>query len=315
MKIFRKVKGIEEPECDRYDMLVVDVDGTLVNSKKEISEHTKAVLMEAQQRGKTVAIATGRSIAGVRHVAKNIGLPEYGGYVIASNGTTVVNCHNGKCIYNQEIPSDMYEPVFEAAKMADVGILVFHDDAKELISGNGINEYVVADAKACDVAIREADHFIKELTFPINKFLLAGDPDRMKEVERIMKEKFADRLNIFRSDPYYLEVLPKFVDKGVAVEKLMKHLDIKKAKVICVGDSYNDLPMLRCAGLGVAMGNAQEEVREASDYVTASNDEDGVAKLVEKFMTPISEEEQGKSEETVAVEKTDSVGTDDLTEI
>ena len=63
------------------------------------------------------------------------------------------------------------------------------------------------------------------------------------------------------------------------------------------------------------MGNAQEEVREASDYVTASNDEDGVAKLVEKFMTPISEEEQGKSEETVAVEKTDSVGTDDLTEI
>ena len=315
MKIFRKVKGIEEPEGDRYDMLVVDVDGTLVNSKKEISEHTKAVLMEAQQRGKTVAIATGRSIAGVRHVAKNIGLPEYGGYVIASNGTTVVNCHNGKCIYNQEIPSDMYEPVFEAAKMADVGILVFHDDAKELISGNGINEYVVADAKACDVAIREADHFIKELTFPINKFLLAGDPDRMKEVERIMKEKFADRLNIFRSDPYYLEVLPKFVDKGVAVEKLMKHLDIKKAKVICVGDSYNDLPMLRCAGLGVAMGNAQEEVREASDYVTASNDEDGVAKLVEKFMTPISEEEQGKSEETVAVEKTDSVGTDDLTEI
>ena len=165
------------------------------------------------------------------------------------------------------------------------------------------------------MAIREADHFIKELTFPINKFLLAGDPDRMKEVERIMKEKFADRLNIFRSDPYYLEVLPKFVDKGVAVEKLMKHLDIKKAKVICVGDSYNDLPMLRCAGLGVAMGNAQEEVREASDYVTASNDEDGVAKLVEKFMTPISEEEQGKSEETVAVEKTDSVGTDDLTEI
>ena len=101
--------------------------------------------MEAQQRGKTVAIATGRSIAGVRHVAKNIGLPEYGGYVIASNGTTVVNCHNGKCIYNQEIPSDMYEPVFEAAKMADVGILVFHDDAKELISGNGINEYVVAE--------------------------------------------------------------------------------------------------------------------------------------------------------------------------
>ena len=118
----------------------------------------------------------------------------------------------------------------------------------------------------------------------------------MKEVEQIMKEKFADRLNVFRSDPYYVEILPKFVDKGVAVDKLIKHLDVKKAKVICVGDSYNDLPMLRCAGLGVAMENAQSEVKESADYITSSNDEDGVAKLIEKFMAPKNKEEASEEE-------------------
>ena len=80
------------------------------------------------------------------------------------------------------------------------------------------------------------------------------------------------------------------MDKGVAVEKLMKHLDIKKDKVICIGDSYNDLPMLRRVGLGVAMGNAQKEVKEAADFITDSNDEDGIVKVIKKFMTEKKEE-------------------------
>ena len=148
-----------------------------------------------------------------------------------------------------------------------------------------MNPYVELDAKACDVALRETENFVQELHFPVNKFLLSGEPERMQEVVKVMQDRFGSRLNVFRSDPYYVEILPKFVDKGVAVDKLIKHLDVKKDKVICVGDSYNDLPMLRLAGFGVAMGNAQDEVKEAADYVTESNDENGVARVIEKFMT------------------------------
>ena len=88
-----------------------------------------------------------------------------------------------------------------------------------------------------------------------------------------------------------------FRSKGVAVEKLVKHLDIQREKVICIGDSYNDLPMLRFAGMGVAMGNAQQEVKEMADYVTASNDEDGIVNVIDKFMTPKPEEKDTKKEE------------------
>lgn len=294
MKILRKVKGLEEPEGNRYDALILDVDGTLVNSKKEITQATKEAIIDAQKRGKTVAIATGRSVAGIRNVVSEIALEQFGGYVIAYNGTTVLNCKTGQCIYNQTIEKEMFETVYEAAKMADVGIYVFHDQKKELISGNGVNDYIVADAKACDVTLRESERFLKELDFPVNKFLLSGNPERMEEVEKGLQEKFGGRLNVFRSDPYYVEVLPRYTDKGTAVSKLVQHLDIRKDKVICAGDSYNDLPMLRYAGLGVAMGNAQTQVKEAADYVTDTNDEDGIVKIIQKYMTPNEEEKKNE---------------------
>ncbi len=296
MKIFRKVKGIEEPEGDNYNMLVLDIDGTLVGSDKTISEKTREAIIKAQQRGKIVAIASGRSIAGIRKTASNISLEQYGGYVIAYNGTTVVNCKTGECIYNQMVPKELVKPVYEAAKRVNAGIVVYNDNTKEMISGNGLNEYIKIDAEACNVTINEVSDFVKAINFPFNKFLLSGKPEHMAEVEKIMAKEFGDRLNVFRSDPFYVELLPRYVDKGVAVEKLVK-LDIQREKVICIGDSYNDLPMLRFAGMGVAMGNAQQEVKEMADYVTASNDEDGIVNVIDKFMTPKPEEKDTKKEE------------------
>ena len=291
MKIFRQVKGIAEPEGDLYDAIVLDVDGTLVGSDKMISDATRQAIIEAQKRGKTVAIASGRSISGIRKTAAAIQLEQFGGYVIAFNGTTVINCKTGECIYNQTLDNDMIKPVYEAAKEMQLGITVYHDEAKELLAGNGVDQYVEADAKACDIAIKEVPDLLRAIKFPVNKLLLSGEPDKMKEAERQLKERFGDKMSVFRSDPCYVEILPKFVDKSVAVDKLMKFLDIKRDKVICVGDSFNDLPMLRYAGKGVAMGNAQVEVKEAADYVTASNDEDGIVEVIQKFMTPKESQE------------------------
>ena len=291
MKIYRKVQGIEEPEGDRFDLLVLDVDGTLHNSHREISEATKNALIEAQKRGKTIAIASGRSIAGIRQTASAISLEEYGGYVIAYNGTTVINCKTGECIYNQTLPADLIAPVYEEAAKLQVGIMAYRDNAKEIIVAGGVTDYVAADAAASRVTIRETDQFVKELNFPINKIFVSGEPNKMKEVERILQHKFGSVLNVFRSDPYYVELLPKYTDKGVAVDKLVKYMDITKERVMCVGDSNNDLPMLRYAGMGVAMGNASDQIKEQADYVTDSNDEDGIVKVIEKFMMEAHHEE------------------------
>lgn len=297
MKIFRKVKGIEEPEGDLYDAIVIDVDGTLLDSDKQISEKTVDAIVDAQKRGKKVAIASGRSIAGIRKNASKIQLEKFGGYVIAYNGTTVVNCKTGECIYNQMVPGELLGPVYNEAVKSGVSIAVYNDAAKELIAGNGLNRYVELDAAACDVAVREVNDFVKAVNFGFNKILLSGEPDNMKKVENHMAEMFGDKVNVFRSDPHFVELLPKYVDKGVAVEKLMRYLDINRDKVICVGDSINDMPMLRYAGMGVAMGNAQDKVKQSADYVTLSHNEDGVANVINKFMKPASVKKDNKEDE------------------
>ena len=294
MKIFRKVKGIEEPEGDLYDAIVIDVDGTLLDSDKQISEKTVETIVDAQKRGKKIAIASGRSIAGIRKNASQIQLEKFGGFVIAYNGTTVVNCKTGECIYNQMVPGEILEPVYKEAVKAEVSIAVYNDAEKELIAANGVTRYIDADARACDVAVRETDDFVKVVNFGFNKIMLSGEPDSMKNIEKHMRELFGDKVNVFRSDPHFVELLPKYVDKGVAVEKLMRYLDINREKVICVGDSINDMPMLRYAGMGVAMGNAQDKVKQAADYVTLSHNEDGVANVINKFMTPASKKKENE---------------------
>lgn len=285
MKIFREVKGIEEPEGDNYDVLVLDVDGTLFNSSRQISEKTVEAIESAQQRGKTVAIATGRSIAGIRKTASAISLEKFGGYVIAYNGTTVINCKTGECVYNQTINADLLTPVFEAVKGMDIAISVYNDAEKYVLIGNQVNDYAKREAVSCEVEVREAKDFVKEVKFPFNKIMLSGDAENVTKVQEVMADKFGDRLNVFRSDPNFVELLPRYVDKAVAVEKLMRHLEIRRDKVICIGDSHNDISMLKYAGMGVAMENASPEVKEIADYITDSNDEDGIVKVIEKFMT------------------------------
>lgn len=290
MKIFRKVKGLKEPEGDLFNALVLDVDGTLLGSDRKVSDATREAIVMAQERGKVIAIASGRSIAGVRRTAASISLDEFGGYVIANNGTSVVNCKTGECVYNQFVDQSLLRPVFEAAKAMGIGIGVYRDERKEFISGNGNNKFFENDAKELKITFLETEHFLKDVNFPINKIMLAAEPSKMGMVEKEMSERFGDRLNVFRSDACFVELLPRFVDKGVAVDKLVRHLGISKEQIICVGDSFNDLPMIRIAGLGVAMGNAQEEVKRSADYVTGSNDEDGIVTVIEKFMKKNDEE-------------------------
>lgn len=120
----------------------------------------------------------------------------------------------------------------------------------------------------------------------MNKVLFSLEPEYLAAPERLCKERFGKVLNIYRSDPFFLEVLPHKVDKAHSLLKLLAMLGMDKEEMICCGDGYNDITMLECAGLGVAMENAQEPVKACADYITASNDEDGIVEVIEKFMLP-----------------------------
>ena len=131
---------------------------------------------------------------------------------------------------------------------------------------------------------KKVDHFLEVIKFPIAKCLIVGEPTRLAVLEKEMYEHLKDRMGVFRSEPYFLELVPKGIDKAQSLAVLLKEIGMTKEEMIAVGDGFNDLSMIQYAGLGVAMANAQEIVRQNADYITLSNEEDGVAAVVEKFI-------------------------------
>lgn len=266
----------------KYKMLVLDIDGTVTNSKKEITKKTLDAIIKIQELGCTVVLASGRPTPGIMPVAKELKLKEYGGYILSFNGAKIINCQTGEIIYQKVLPLEVIPTIYEEAVDNKVGLITYEKDM--VISGRGIDEYVLKEAQINKIEIKEVDNFVEYVNFDINKCLITGEPKKLEQMDRSMNEKYGEDLSIYRSEPFFLEIMPKNIDKAYSLEQLCKHRNISKNEMIAVGDGFNDLSMIQYAGLGVAMDNAQEQVKQVANYITRSNDEDGVAHVIEKFI-------------------------------
>lgn len=265
-----------------YQMIVLDLDGTLTNSKKVITPKTKAALMDIQRAGKTVVLASGRPTPGILHLADELELQKFGGYILSFNGAKIIHCKTKEIIYNKTLPSECISALYEKAKENGIGILSYTES--EIVLGNGKDKYSELEAKINGLPLREVEDFPKFMNFSVNKCLMTGEPEQIIVAQDQLREMFKESLNIFRSEPFFLEIMPSNIDKAYSLQKLLEFLGYEKSQMICCGDGFNDLSMIRYAGLGVAMENAQPEVKAEADFVTYSNDEDGIAHVIEKFM-------------------------------
>ena len=139
------------------------------------------------------------------------------------------------------------------------------------------------EARINKVPIKDVDNFTDYVDFDINKCLFSAPGDIAEGYERELKEMLDENASVYRSEPFFIEVMPKGVDKAASLEKLLEILEMKVDDMICCGDGFNDISMIRYAGVGVAMANATEAVKEAADYITLSNDEDGLIPVIEKY--------------------------------
>lgn len=158
-----------------------------------------------------------------------------------------------------------------------------------IITPNAADEYVHKEAFINKLPVRQIEAFADHVSFPVVKFLLLDDGDYLALVEAKVKAALGRDFSVYRSEPYFLEVLPKGIDKAKSLERLLNKIGMTKESMIACGDGYNDLSMIEYAGLGVAMDNAVLPVKKAAGYVTYSNNEDGIAHVVEKFMLSSNE--------------------------
>lgn len=265
----------------KYKLLVLDVDGTLLNDDKQISPRTLAALLKVQQMGVHIVLASGRPTYGILPVAKALELGHYGGYILSYNGAQIINAQSGEVLFEKRINPEMIPYLEKKAQKNGFSIFTYTED--RLVTNDANNEHIRREAELNHLKLEEEPEFSIAIDFfPCKCMLVSDDEKALVGLEEHWKKRLNGTLDVFRSEPYFLEVVPCSVDKANTLGLLLTMLGIGADEVIAIGDGVCDFSMIQMAGLGVAMGNAQDSVKVCADVVTASNTEDGVALAVEK---------------------------------
>lgn len=273
----------------KYKLIAIDMDGTLLSNKHEIPKFNKEMIKKATQAGVKIAITTGRLFASARKYSDVIGVETP---IISSNGAYIREKDREEVIYESNLSKKQFDEVLSVVRK--YGFTVYMNTSDTVISENVVPDdhaYKLVNNELDDawkikfVEGRRFEETYEEFSNDILKFICIEERENMDELMKAKEElsKFED-LEVVSSWENNFEIMPAGTSKGTAVQRLAEILGIKQEEVICIGDSENDLSMIKYAGLGVAMGNAIDIVKENADYVTDTNSNAGVGKMIAKFI-------------------------------
>lgn len=271
------MKGVNK----MYQLIALDMDGTLLKEDKTISDRTKKAIYEAREKGVKVVLASGRPIEGLNRYLKELDLISPNDYVMSFNGSIVQNTETKQVIFKNILTGKDLKKLYELSKQIGVNIHAF---TKKGCVTPVMNEYTQVEGRINGIDVYEVDYGMISEDEDVIKVMFIDPESVLEEAIKRIPDSFYEEYTIVRSAPFFLEFLNKASSKGTGIKALGEYLGIAKEEIICVGDAGNDLDMIEYAGLGVAMGNAFEEVKQAADYVTLTNEEDGVAHVIEKFI-------------------------------
>lgn len=272
-----------------YKLICIDMDGTLLNSKHKISEASKRTLIKARDMGVYIVITTGRTYVDAEAYSDLIGLNSP---IIACTGAVVKEKNDENVIHKSSIYEELCIELLEVFRKYNVKPIfyslykVYCGDLRikigmwylKLIGSLNRNikiDYIRSEEKWFQVFNIEKDNIIK-------CEIINGNKEKINNIRKELVN--INGIEITSSSSYNIEITKKGASKGRAIEILANHYGIKKEEVIAIGDSENDISAIEFAGMGIAMGNAGEDVKKKANFVTDTNDNDGVAKAIEKFI-------------------------------
>lgn len=293
-----------------YKLIAIDIDGTLLKNDKTISASTIKAIKEARAKGIKIVLSTGRPIQGLEKYAKQLDIISNDDYGIACSGAFVQCLGTKEVVFESTLSYDDIQYLYSVAKQLKITLnillqkealiltptLNITSQLESLLSGLDM-KVVDFDTLSKDIIINRAVyineniHFKEHLIGVVkrNNYKLtipeisAGNDSLILDMDNTPKELF-NRFTVLRPSFNTLEILSKGITKGTGIQLIAEKLGINKDEVICIGDSGNDIDMIKFAGLGVAMGNATTQIKEVADFITLSNEEDGVAHVINKFI-------------------------------
>lgn len=268
-------------------LIACDMDGTLLNSDRNISERTKKAVAACIEAGKMFIIATGRMYIAARPYAEKLGLDVP---IVTYNGALIRGSSSGKIFLEQPIKLETAQELLDYIKVTGNYANFYVGDTLYIKEHNAYSQTYgdMQGIHSCIKAIGE--EFFHAQGRPY-KILLMMEAEEMPETMPKFQKQFAGKLDITSSHPQFLELMEPGVNKWQAIMKLAEQYGIKREEIMCLGDSGNDYEMVANAGIGVAMGNAVDKVKKVAKIITATNDNDGVAIVLESILTPQAKEE------------------------
>lgn len=273
--------GSQGVKC-MYKLIAMDLDGTLNNDEKRITEKTLAALLEAQKKGIRLALASARPSPGLYKERDILQMSENGGILMSYNGGRIVEAGTGKVLYETAMDMETARSVLRFLETLPVTPIL--DDGVQFYVTDPEGYKVRYECWNNRMECTQVEDLAAFLTFAPVKILMSVQPDQLPTVQEKIASFLPESLTVVQTAPFYLEVIPKTINKGQGIRDICKVLGLDTGEVIAFGDAANDIPMLLAAGMGVAMGNAQQPVKDAADFVTLSNNEDGIAVALQRFL-------------------------------
>jgi Cof subfamily protein (haloacid dehalogenase superfamily) len=262
----------------RYRLIVLDLDGTLLNEHSKISPRTREALERAHAAGVAVAVATGRSYSLTRYFCGDLPLS---GPQISYNGAIIVDPLTEQPIFLQAVPAVMVDPVITFLQERDIFTCYYTEDTIYVLDHSPMEVALVPPDLPQPVRVPD---FGRLSHLPCIKLVAVGEQARITDLRSPAEIAFGDHLYVTRTSPVLLEFLHPAVSKGAALQQVIDSLGLSRDQVIAFGDSHNDIGMLRIAGTGVAMGNADAEIRAVADVIAPRNSDDGIARVLDDLL-------------------------------
>lgn len=261
-------------------MLVLDMDDTLLSDEHLISDKNKEMILKAQEKGVYVILASGRPTPAMTTYAKDLSLDTYGSYILSYNGGVITDMSNNEVLFEQSISTEHIHELYDFSVENNVHILAYHDGA---IITESESEYIDLEARLTGMPLRKVANFKEAITAPSVKCLMLEEPEYLASVGAKLKAQINHK-SITTSKPFFLEIMQKGIDKAASLARLAERLNIQADEIIAVGNANNDLSMIEYAGLGVWVDNVTPEIRHKADVIVASNNDNGVAEVIERFI-------------------------------
>ncbi|ALS00985.1 HAD family hydrolase [Enterococcus silesiacus] len=274
--------------------IVLDIDGTLLNDEKKMTNQTKEALIAAQRNGIKVILASGRPTPGMLKYVEELKMDQYNGLIVSYNGAHVLDVSTQRELFSQPLSIENSKTILEHLKQFDVKPMIakdgymyvnnVFDGMLDLGSPDGLFNIIEYESRGGNFQLCEKTDLAAFVDFPLHKILVAAQPEYLQGNWQNILAPFEHSVSGMFSAPMYFEFTDQGIDKANALEQTLKPLGIHQEHIISFGDGHNDLSLINYAGMGVAMGNAVTELKNVADKITTSNNEEGIAKALAELL-------------------------------